>query len=185
MPVIEKNGRWTFRVNTPTRNGAECKMLPFLWDSEENATKDIPLYLWYKRDSRKREDNEPALSSVSKKKWFIDIKPDKEWDPIREYLSSTLNMATITKPKRKYNKVTALDYTYESTKRRNKRATKHRSEKGHQDTANVMEIKNPSANVKSNAVYYMNPTYTTLSGHIGIGDTAAVSPIPMCVDSVV
>ena len=117
----EKDGKWSFRVAAPTRNGTKYNKLPYLWDSEEDAMNDISLYIWYMKDSRLREPNEPKLESISSKKWFTETKPDEEWILVREYLKSLSNEVIITKEteiKRKYSKTGTKDYGYEMRKRK-------------------------------------------------------------------
>ena len=100
------------------RGKLEFKTHPFSWDSEEDDKKDVPLYMWLKMDSRLRPKDDPEKPSGVNKNWFIDMKPDEDWDLVRDYLKSKSNAVDVaTIEKRKYSTITTTDYTYEAQKK--------------------------------------------------------------------
>jgi hypothetical protein len=121
-PVTEKDGKWSFREPTPTNHGRgkiEYKQLPYLWDTKEDALNDIPLYKWYQKDHRKNAVNEPMKPSSLIKNWFVDTKPDEDWNAIRAYLLNPIAVVTAVK---KIRKRSTVNYEYEKSNKKIKPA---------------------------------------------------------------
>jgi hypothetical protein len=118
-PVTERDGKFSFRVFAPTNSGRgkpQDMKLPYLWDTEEAATNDIPLYKWYKKDHRIKATNEPLKPSNQYKDWFVDSIPDESWDVIHAFLANPIPIVTGEKKIPKSKRNATISYKYESEK---------------------------------------------------------------------
>jgi hypothetical protein len=95
-----QNGKWTFSVRVRLRTGFQ-NMQPYrLWDTKEDASEYVDLFVWYKSVRTKSEPLVPEPHG----KWFKTAVPDSSWDEIREYLSNNVDRAYAPK-KRKFTTI--------------------------------------------------------------------------------
>jgi hypothetical protein len=78
----ELNGKWTFSANVRMRTGFKHKQPARLWNSKEDAAKDVRLFIWY---SSLRDASNPLVPR-SRGQCFETILPDESWDGIRQFL---------------------------------------------------------------------------------------------------
>ena len=78
----ELNGKWTFSANVRLRTGFKHKQPARLWNSKEEAAKDVRLFIWY---SSLRDASDPLVPH-SRGQWFKTILPDESWLGIRQFL---------------------------------------------------------------------------------------------------
>jgi hypothetical protein len=76
-------------------------MRPYsLWDTKEDASNYVDLFVWYKSVRTKIDPLVPEPHG----KWFKTAVPDCSWDEIRDYLSNNLDRAYASK-KRKFSTI--------------------------------------------------------------------------------
>jgi hypothetical protein len=78
----ELNGKWTFSAKVRLRTGFKHKQPARLWNSKEDAAKDVKLFIWY---SSFRDASDPLVPQHSRGQWFKTILPDESWDGIRHF----------------------------------------------------------------------------------------------------
>jgi hypothetical protein len=101
---MEKGGYWQMRARVhPERGMNTYPKSGFIWSCEEDAKRDLPLYVWYKSLRKAGDMKVPQINMG--RKWFFDTCPDESWDEIREMLSGARQVLT---KKRKCSHV-ALD----------------------------------------------------------------------------
>lgn len=86
---------WTFRVKVRSTKGTEYVTPHALWDTKEEAAKEVDLFIWYK--SRKDATDPPI--PLPHGNWFKTTKPDETWDVIREHLRNRVKPAVPVKRK--------------------------------------------------------------------------------------
>ena len=83
----------------------------FIWNSEEDAKRDLPLFVCYKSTKKGGDMQVPRIRMG--RKWFIDTCPDESWDEIRKLLT---NSKPVLTKKRSFSHA-ALD-SYSEKKRK-------------------------------------------------------------------
>jgi hypothetical protein len=103
---MEKGGYWQIRARVhPERGMNNYPKSGFIWSSEDDAKRDLPLFVWYK-SSRKAGDMKVPQISMGQK-WFVNTCPDESWDEIREMLNGAKPVLT---KKRKFSHVAFDSY---------------------------------------------------------------------------
>jgi hypothetical protein len=93
---VEKRGMWSIRARVRKGSGFVYERSYSLWDTKEEAEKDLDLFNWYKST---RGFDDPLVPSP-RGEWFKTILPNSEWDEIREYLKNRAPVAQKQKRKR-------------------------------------------------------------------------------------
>jgi hypothetical protein len=127
--VVDGKEEWLLRTKYKTRNGSIWGFTPHLWSTELDATNDEPLYRYYMDSSRKTHTGISILPKIptppNGMEWFKTLKPDANWQCIRNYLESQRNI--ITPPvttKRKYlHRKDSIENNKTKYRKRNKNKT--------------------------------------------------------------
>jgi hypothetical protein len=104
--MVNGEQQWRLRTKISVINGiSPFVWSPYLWPSLENATDDEPLFRYMRDRSRMFPSNRPKIPMPPHdKEWFVSITPDHNWQEIRNYLESDINMVTpAANFKSKYN----------------------------------------------------------------------------------
>ena len=81
----EIGGKWTFKARVhPKGQGAVYKSPSRLWDTQEDAEKDVGLFIWYK-SAKSKDKNQPNVP-LPHGEWFVTTTPNEKWDEIRAFL---------------------------------------------------------------------------------------------------
>ena len=78
-------GRVRFRVGVHIKGWLSYPMSGYLWNSEDEARKDVPLFIWL--IERKCTDPKKPIAPDGYK-WFQTLKPNGDWEGIRDFLSN-------------------------------------------------------------------------------------------------
>ena len=114
---VQKGGYWQMRARVQAERGMNnYPKSGFIWNSEEDAKRDLPLFVWYKSTRKGGDMKVPQIRMG--RKWFIDTCPDESWDEIREMLTDSKPVLT---KKRSFSH-TVLD-SYSQKKRKVVKAT--------------------------------------------------------------
>ena len=180
-----RDGYWQIRARVPPERGMNCyPKSGFLWQSEEAARKDLPLFIWYKSSRKTGDMRVPPIKDG--RKWFTDAAPDHSWTEIRERL--TISNNPISK-KRSFRHVDLDSY---SLKRKKARAPLEKADKdSEQENAlkdnlviveAVQEVqKRPSSSIErflvESDVAAMRKPFTTLSHRRQLGLTKTLRSV--------
>jgi hypothetical protein len=77
---VEKRGMWSIRARVRKGSGFVYERSYSLWETKEEAEKDLDLFIWYKST---RGFDDPLVPSP-RGEWFKTILPNSEWDEIRK-----------------------------------------------------------------------------------------------------
>jgi hypothetical protein len=120
--MVNGEQQWRLRTKISVLKGSSPFVWsPYLWLSLDNATNDEPLFRYMRDRSRIFPSNRPKIPEPPYgKEWFVSITPDHNWQEIRNYLESDINMVTpAANSKRKYKcKKDNVSETYKNSERR-------------------------------------------------------------------
>jgi hypothetical protein len=75
---------WTFRVKVRTCKGVEYASPHALWETKNEAERDVDLFIWFKGRKGPADPHIPSPHG----QWFKTMKPGSSWDEIREFVST-------------------------------------------------------------------------------------------------
>ena len=109
---MEKGRYWQMRARVHAERGMNnYPKSGFIWSTEDDAKRDLPLFVWYKSLRKAGDMKVPQINMG--RKWFVDTCPDVSWDEIREMLSRANPVLTKT---RNCSHVAFDSYTQEKRK---------------------------------------------------------------------
>lgn len=180
MRIVDNGEQWRFRTKLKVIQGSSLyKYSPYLWSSKEDATYDEPLFRYLKDKSRISPIGKPKIPNPPQgNEWFVTIKPNDDWQEIRDYLESEKNMVTPSAiAKRKYSKTKdTFDETHKNIKR-NKIVSS--VEVVVDKTSNVMEIEITPPNA---LIVASSSSSSIASGQLGLDRLSPSSAITKYLD---
>jgi hypothetical protein len=104
---MEKRGFWQMRARVHAERGMNnYQKSGFIWNTEEDAKRDLPLFVWYKSSRKAGDMKFPPIDMG--RKWFVDTCPDESWDEIREMLTGA---KPVLRKKRNFSHTNLDSYT--------------------------------------------------------------------------
>ena len=100
----EVSGMWTFYAKVRLKTGFKHQRPARLWNSKEDAERDVKLFIWY---SSIRDVGDPHIPHP-RGSWFKTMLPDASWDHIRDFLNDRGDIQYPNK-KRKFSSIAVSD----------------------------------------------------------------------------